>query len=97
MFFVPTLQNGHFWVGGDLGLFTTEDGGGTFVLQSFGAAVRDIVWMSDSTMVLALEGQGLAHSVDGGTSWTFPDLPSDLESVGRIQLAAESWNGTTCA
>ena len=33
---------------------------------------------------------GLLHSVDGGTSWTFPDLPSDLESVGRIQLAAES-------
>ena len=88
-------EDGHFWVGGDLGLFTTEDGGGTFVLQSFGAAVRDIVWMSDSTVVLALEGQGLAHSVDGGTSWTFPDLPSDLESVGRIQLAAESWNGTT--
>ena len=85
----------HFWVGGDLGLFTTEDGGGSFALQSFGSAVRDIVWMSDSTVVLALEGQGLARSMDGGTSWTFPDLPFDLESVGRIQLAAESWSGLT--
>ena len=35
-----------------------SDGGGTFVLQSFGSAVRDIVWMSDSTVVLALEDQG---------------------------------------
>ena len=88
-------DEGHFWVGGDLGLFTTEDGGGSFALQSFGSAVRDIVWMSDSTVVLALEGQGVAHSMDGGTSWTFPNLPSDLESVGRIQLAAESWSGLT--
>ena len=45
---------GQFWVGGDLGLFTTANGGETFALQSFGSAVRDIVWMSDSTVVLAL-------------------------------------------
>ena len=79
--------------GGDLGLFTTDDGGETFALQSFGSAVRDIVWLSDSIVVLALEDQGVALSTDGGASWTFPTLPSDLESVGRIQLAAESWNG----
>ena len=57
--------------------------------------MRDIVWLSDSTVVLALEGQGLVRSADGGASWTFPTLPSDLESVGRIQIAAESWNGST--
>ena len=86
---------GRFWVGGDLGLFTTDDGGETFALQSFGSAVRDIVWLSDSIVVLALEGQGLARSADGGETWAFPALPSDLESVGRIQLAAESWNDST--
>lgn len=86
----PSME-GHFWVGGDLGLFTTEDGGESFMLQSFGSAVRDIVWMSDQTVVLALEDQGVARSVDGGTSWTFPPLPSNLESVGRVQLAGESW------
>ena len=89
------FDEGRFWVGGDLGLFTTEDGGETFALQSLGSAVRDIVWMSDSTVVLALEDQGVARSTDGGASWTFPSLPSDLASVGRIQLAAESWNGLT--
>ena len=62
---------GSLWVGGDLGLFTTDDSGETFSLQSFGSAVRDIAWMSDSTVVLALEDQG-SRSTDGGASWTFP-------------------------
>ena len=89
----PTTA-GQFWVGGDLGLFTTANGGETFALQSFGSAVRDIVWMSDSTVVLALEDQGVIRSTDGGASWTTPTLPSDLESVGRIQLAGESWGNS---
>ena len=86
----PTSE-GRFWVGGDLGLFTTDDAGETFALQSFSSAVRDIAWMSDSTVVIALEDQGVARSTDGGASWSHPTLPSDLESVGRIQLAGESW------
>ena len=86
----PTAEE-RFWVGGDLGLFTTDDGGETFALQSFGSAVRDIVWMSDSTVVLALEDQGVVRSTDSGASWTSSALPSDLGSVGRIQLAGESW------
>ena len=82
----PTTA-GQFWVGGDLGLFTTDDmEGKRFALQSFGSAVRDIVWMSDSTVVLALEDQGLIRSTDGGASWTFPPCLPTWKVWGGFNL-----------
>ena len=79
------------------GLFTTDDGGETFALQSFGSAVRDIVWMSDSTVVLALEDQGVIRSTDGGASWTTPACLPIWKVWGAFNLQVNRGTGLTSA
>ena len=85
----PTLDH-VFWVATDLGLFVSEDSGSTFDLRSSGN-VRDFVWMSDSIAVLAVQNEGLLRTVDAGQTWGEVILPEDLASIGRIQVAAESF------
>lgn len=76
----------------DLGLFKTSDGGLTFDLVQGGGA-RDVVWMNDTTAVAAFDNQGVKLSTDGGTTWSTAELPESENSVGRIQLAAQGFNG----
>ncbi|MDG1675230.1 MAG: hypothetical protein P8H88_07270, partial [Flavobacteriales bacterium] len=73
----------------DLGMFHTSNGGATFELVQSGSA-RDVVWMNDSTAVAAFENQGVRRTTDGGQTWMVADLPESNNSVGRIQLAAQS-------
>jgi len=73
----------------DLGLFLTSDGGTSFDLVQSGSA-RDVFWMNDSTAVAAFDNQGVRRSTDVGQTWVVAELPESNNSVGRIQLAAES-------
>ena len=77
------------FVGTDLGLFRTLDGGATFDLVRTGAA-RDLVWVNDSTAVVGIQNQGLYRTTDLGVHWTACALPETNNSVGRIQLAGQS-------
>ena len=79
------------FVGTDLGLFRTVNGGVTFDLVRPGAA-RDVVWINDSTSVVGIQNQGVYRSTDFGDTWVASDLPESNNSVGRIQLAGQSMN-----
>ena len=46
--------------------------------------------MNDSTAVAAFDNQGVRRSTDGGQTWVVAELPESTNSVGRIQLAAQS-------
>ena len=83
-------QPNAFLAASDLGVFKTSNGGTTFTLVLPGHA-RDVVWLSDSVALAAVENQGVFRSSDGGESWIECILPESLSSVGRIQLAAQAW------
>ena len=84
------VEAGTFLVATDLGVFKTTNGGLTFSLVQPGNA-RDVLWLNDSTAVAGMENQGLYRSTDAGESWESMALEDTNNSVGRIQLAAESW------
>jgi len=84
----PTYADTAF-VGTDLGLFVTMNGGQSFDLVLPGGA-RDVVWVNDSTAVAGIQNQGVFRTTDWGASWTPCALPETLNSVGRIQLAGQA-------
>ena len=87
-------QPSTFLVASDLGVFQTADGGGSFALVQPGNA-RDVVWMNDSTAIAALENSGVVRSSDAGATWTSVELEESQNSIGRIQLAAQSWGSSS--
>ena len=76
-------------VGTDLGLFKSTNGGVSFDLVLSGGT-RDVSWLNDSTLVAAVENQGVFRSTDTGETWEAMELPASDFSVGRIQLATQS-------
>ena len=90
----PTTQ-GWSMVGTDLGLFKSTNGGVSFDLVLSGGT-RDVSWLNDSTLVAAVENQGVFRSTDFGETWEAMELPASDFSVGRIQLATQAVpdNGT---
>ena len=82
-------QDETFLVATDLGVFKTTNAGISFSLVKPGNT-RDVVWMNDSTAVAAIENIGISVTTDAGNSWIEPSLPESTNSIGRIQLAAES-------
>ena len=83
------LVPGSFLVATDLGVFKTSNGGQSFDLVLPGLA-RDVLWMSDTVAVAALENNGIHRSSDSGVTWEAVELPAS-QSLGRIQLAAATW------
>ena len=77
------------FVGTDLGLFVTMNGGQSFELVLSGGS-RDVVWVNDSTAVAGVQNQGAFRTTDWGATWTACALPENLNSVGRIQLAGQA-------
>ena len=72
----------------DLGVFKTSNGGTTFDLTLTGLT-RDAIWLNDTAVVAAVEGQGIHKSTDGGNTWSPRTLP-EASGMGRIQIAAEA-------
>ena len=72
----------------DLGVFKTSNGGTTFDLTLTGLT-RDAIWLNDTAVVAAIEGQGIHKSLDGGNTWSPRTLPG-ANGLGRIQIAAEA-------
>ncbi len=91
----PVAQETAF-VGTDLGLFKTTNGGQTFDLVLPGRA-RDAIWVNDSTAIAGIENQGIFRTENSGATWEPCNLPESNNSVGRIQLASQAINsGTQC-
>ncbi len=89
----PTLDLA--FVGTDLGLFRTTDGGASFDLVLSGLT-RDVVWVNDSTVVAGIQNVGVFRSTDLGESWTPCVLPETNGSMGRIQLAGQAMQNGSC-
>ena len=86
------LQSELLLVATDLGVFRTSNAGNTFELVLAGQG-RDVLWTNDSCAVAAIENQGVFLTSDWGQSWQESPLPEANNSLGRIQLAAQAWNG----
>ncbi|MDA0728997.1 MAG: hypothetical protein O3B70_00390 [Bacteroidetes bacterium] len=82
------------WVCTDIGILGTQDGGTEFEVVLPGA-VRDVVWVGESEAVAAIENVGLTRTSDGGLTWVNIPLPSTDNSVGRIQVAGQTWSTGT--
>ncbi len=78
------------WICTDIGILGTQDGGNEFDVVLPGA-VRDVIWVGENEAVAAVENVGLSHTSDGGLTWTSIPLPSSDNSIGRIQIAGQSW------
>lgn len=78
------------WAATDIGILGTSDAGATFDVVLAGA-VRDVRWVGETEAVAVVENVGVMRTVDSGGTWDAVSLPATENSLGRIQLASETW------